>query len=77
MGTIREIFFESQIVVDHQIRIPEDGDFIVDENLTFEIGGKNKSARQIGNLANAYLALDDIENGVNHQIPLWLFGFLY
>jgi len=43
----------------------------------FEIGGKNKSLKQVKDIAHAYLILDDIENGVFNQIPLWLFGFLY
>jgi len=49
----------------------------VDEKYLFEIGGRNKSSKQIKNIAEAYLVLDDIENGVFNQIPLWLFGFLY
>jgi len=76
-GTVRETFFESQLSVDHILRLPKDGDFVVDEKYTFEVGGKNKSIRQIKDLTSAYLALDDIENGIFNQIPLWLFGFLY
>jgi predicted AAA+ superfamily ATPase len=77
IGTIREIFFESQLRVDHQLRLPENGDFLVNDRFVFEVGGKNKSTSQIRNLENAYLALDDIENGVFNHIPLWMFGFLY
>ncbi|MEN8202318.1 MAG: AAA family ATPase [Bacteroidota bacterium] len=76
-GTIREVFFESQLSVAHQLRLPQKGDFIVDDKYTFEIGGKNKTSRQIRDLEHAYLVLDDIENGVFNQIPLWMFGFLY
>lgn len=76
-GTIREIFFESQLRVNHQLRLPEKGDFLVNDRFVFEVGGKNKSSKQIRNIENAYLALDDIENGVYNQIPLWMFGFLY
>jgi len=50
---------------------------LVDEKYIFEIGGKNKSAKQIKNLPESFTVLDDIENGVFNQIPLWLFGFLY
>lgn len=77
MGTIRETFFESQLNVAHQLRLPQNGDFLVDEKYIFEIGGKNKSARQIENLPDSFTVLDDIENGNFNQIPLWLFGFLY
>ena len=39
IGTIRETFFESQISVEHELRLPLKGDFLVDENYFFEIGG--------------------------------------
>jgi len=45
--------------------------------VVFEIGGRNKTARQVRNRARAFLAIDDIETGVGARIPLWLFGFLY
>jgi predicted AAA+ superfamily ATPase len=77
MGTIRETFFESQLNVAHDLRAPLIGDFLVDEQYTFEIGGKNKSARQIRDLPESFTAIDDIEVGFANQIPLWLFGFLY
>jgi predicted AAA+ superfamily ATPase len=76
-GTLREIFFSSQLWVENNLRLPPRGDFLVNEQLIFEIGGKNKQAKQINDLSNAYLALDDIEKGVRNQIPIWLFGFLY
>jgi len=77
IGTIREIFFESQLSVGHQLRLPQNGDFLVNDTFIFEIGGKNKTTGQIKDIENAYLGLDDIENGVFNQIPLWMFGFLY
>ncbi|MFH0758165.1 MAG: hypothetical protein V2B15_12830 [Bacteroidota bacterium] len=77
MGTIRETFFNSQLGVSHELRLPQDGDFLVDGNHTFEIGGKNKKAKQIKDVPNAYIVLDDIEKGAYNRIPLWIFGFLY
>lgn len=77
MGTIRETFFETQLNIEHQIRLPKTGDFLVDEKYTFEIGGKNKTSKQVKDIQNSYVVLDDIENGIFNQIPLWLFGFLY
>ena len=77
MGTIRELFFQTQVGVNHSLKIPRSGDFIVNDKFIFEIGGKNKTQHQIRDLNNAYLALDDIENGIFNRIPLWLFGFLY
>jgi hypothetical protein len=32
---------------------------------------------QIKSEKNAYLACDDIEQGIGNKIPLWIFGFLY
>ena len=26
---------------------------------------------------DSYLAIDDIETGAGHRIPLWMFGLLY
>jgi len=76
-GTIRKTFFESQLNVGYQLKLPVKGDFMVNNKYTFEIGGKNKSNHQIKDLNNAWFVLDDIENGIFKRIPLWLFGFLY
>ena len=43
----------------------------------FEVGGKNKSLKQIENVPNSFVVADDIEVGFGAKIPLWLFGFLY
>ncbi len=77
IGTVRETFFLSQLSVNHKVNYPKSGDFMIDKKYTFEIGGKNKDRKQIQNLKNAYLALDNIEYGQGNSIPLWLFGFLY
>ena len=53
------------------------GDFEVN-NTIFEIGGKNKTLRQIkSRLGDAYLVKDNILYGSKYEIPLYLFGFLY
>lgn len=74
IGTIREVFFMSMF---DNIQVSKQGDFLVDETYTFEIGGKNKSFKQIKDLPNSYTVADDIEVGFGNKIPLWLFGFLY
>ncbi len=61
----------------HEISLPKQGDFFVDKKYIFEIGGKNKTKKQIKELDNAFVVKDLIEIGVLNQIPLWLFGFLY
>jgi uncharacterized protein len=77
-GTIRETFFINQLGnAGQQVYLSEKGDFGVADTLTFEIGGKLKDDRQIKNVENSYLVIDDIEIGVGNRIPLWLFGFLY
>jgi len=76
-GTIRESFFATILNVDHTINYSDKGDFLVDENYIFEVGGKHKSFKQIAELPNSYVVADDIEVGFGNKIPLWLFGFLY
>jgi len=75
IGTLREVFFAS-ILENYQIYAPKQGDFLIN-GYTFEVGGKNKTKKQIKDLKNAYLVVDDIEIGSGNKIPLWLFGFLY
>ncbi len=75
-GNKRETFFCSQVRPKHKLEIPLKGDFIIDGEVYIEVGGQNKTATQIKDLKNAYLALDDIEIGHHNRIPLWLFGFL-
>ena len=76
IGTIKETFFANQLF-EHQLLYPSKGDFLVDNAYVFEIGGKNKTIKQIKNIENSYLVIDDIEIGSENKIPLWLFGFLY
>ncbi|EDN69440.1 conserved hypothetical protein [Beggiatoa sp. PS] len=51
--------------------------FLIDEKIIIEVGGQSKDRKQIKDLKNAYLAIDNIESGYQNVIPLWLFGFLY
>lgn len=77
-GTIRETFFVNQLRnAGHRIGLPKQGDVIVDERWTFEIGGLSKESKQIRSSEQAYLALDELEHPYLNRIPLWLFGFLY
>jgi len=76
-GTIRETFFVSMMHHQHKLHYVEKGDLLIDEKFTVEIGGKNKSFKQIKEIPYSFLALDDIEVGIDTKIPLWLFGFLY
>jgi hypothetical protein len=77
IGTIRETFFLSQLRVNHKISAPAEGDFLIDDRYTFEIGGKKKNQKQIQSIPDSFIAADNIELGALNKIPLWLFGFLY
>ena len=77
IGTLREQFFVNQLYLQHTIHYSKIGDFLIDEKYIFEIGGKNKSFKQIEDVENSFVVADDIEIGFGNKIPLWLFGFLY
>jgi len=76
-GALRESFMVNQLQDRHRLSIPPKGDLFVDNQYTFEIGGKHKSKSQIKNIEKSYVVKDDIENGTEGVIPLWMFGFLY
>jgi len=77
IGSKREIFFANQLSHAHSIYYVERGDFLVNEKYTVEIGGKNKSFKQIQDIPNSFVVADNMEIGFKNKIPLWLFGFLY
>jgi uncharacterized protein len=77
VGAMRETFFVNMLRTAHALSVPAKGDFLVDDSVTFEVGGKNKDTGQIKGVANSWLALDNIETGHGRRIPLWLLGFLY
>ena len=77
IGTVRETFFVNQLMTDHSLAFSGTGDFHIDNVFTFEVGGKGKNFDQIKDVPDSYLAVDDIEIGHAHRIPLWMFGLLY
>jgi len=77
IGTLRETFFTNQVKVKHTLTTTNQGDFIVDDKLRFEIGGKNKSFKQIKDMPDSYIVVDTDVTQNTHKVPLWLFGFLY
>ena len=76
-GTLRETFFYNQLKVLHEILLPKQGDFLVDNQYLFEVGGASKTFERIKDQPNSFLAVDDVEMGVGNRIPLWMFGLLY
>ena len=77
IGSMRECFFMNQVKAVHKITYTNIGDFLVNQQYTFEIGGKNKRQKQISSIADSYIVSDDLEIGNTNKIPLYLFGFLY
>ena len=77
IGTVRETFFMQNFSNNHTVSLPNKGDILVDNTFLFEIGGKNKTRKQILDFDKAFLVKDDIEIGFQNSIPLWLFGFMY
>jgi predicted AAA+ superfamily ATPase len=75
-GNIRETFFMNQLRVAYPIVSSVIADFTID-GFDFEIGGKNKSNKQIKTAAKGFVVKDDIETGFLNTIPLWHFGLLY
>ena len=76
VGNIRETFFYNQMRITTDIIASRNADFEIG-TITFEVGGKKKTSRQIKGLDNAYIVKDDIEIGSGIQIPLWTFGMTY
>ncbi len=76
-GNLRETFFFNQLNVKHTVNSSEKGDFLIDKQYIFEVGGEHKNFRQIKDIKNSFIAADEIEVGYGNKIPLWLFGFLY
>lgn len=74
IGTIREVFFMSMF---DELNTSKNGDFIISNKYTLELGGKNKGYKQIRDIPDSFIVSDDIEIGSGNKIPLWLFGFLY
>ncbi|MDD3980613.1 MAG: AAA family ATPase [Spirochaetales bacterium] len=77
IGTLRETFLLNQLAKDHGVTYTQAGDFLVDDSTTIEVGGKNKTGRQIKDSAEGFIAADNLEYGFGRKVPLWLFGFLY
>lgn len=76
-GTLRETFFYDQLRCVAEVLLPKKGDFMLNREYLFEVGGKNKTFEQIKDEPKSFLAIDDVETGHFNRIPLWLFGFLY
>lgn len=77
IGTVRETFFAHQVRGAGVLRVDPRVDFLLESGERVEVGGRSKGWAQLENDPNAWLAVDDVEVGAGHRVPLWLFGFLY
>lgn len=77
IGTVRETFVVNQLSKTSVVTYPQTGDFFVNDKYLFEVGGKNKSNKQISGIENSFILADNIEIGFGNKIPVWLMGFLY
>ena len=75
-GTIRETMFLSWTRQMYAVYSSKISDFEID-GITFEVGGRNKTGRQIKSAERGFVVKDDIEYAVGNTIPIWMFGFLY
>lgn len=75
-GKVRETFVMNQL---QNAQIPvyytETGDFQGD-HFIFEVGGKNKTSKQIQGLENAWVVAEGVLLGSKNTLPLYLLGFL-
>lgn len=78
IGTLRETFFYNQLIASgHEVLLAKQGDFTVNRKIVFEVGGAGKTFKQLSGIEFGYLAIDNIEVGDGHRVPLWMFGFMY
>lgn len=88
IGTVRETFFLNQLrqltrtteLLPPEISLPKQGDFVYrhgEDRYVFEIGGPNKSARQVREEEDRFVVADELVTGGARRIPLWMFGLLY
>lgn len=78
VGTLRETIFFAWMRIGHLVSSSPISDFEVD-GYTFEVGGQNKSHKQISSIPSGkgFVVKDDIEYVFQNNIPLWMFGFIY
>ena len=78
IGTIRECFLVNQLSVNHTVEYGKaQGDFIIDGDITIEVGGPDKTFEQVADLPNSYILADRMEFAVGKKLPLWMAGLVY
>jgi len=77
IGTIRETFAANCLRDQGDLTAPTFGDFCLNGEWVFEIGGKSKNKKQIKSIKQSVVLADDILSVENGNVPLWLLGFLW
>lgn len=79
IGTIRECFVVNQLTAaSHTVEYGKaQGDFLIDGEITFEVGGQDKTFDQIAGVPNSYILADMMEYPIGKKLPLWIVGLLY
>jgi predicted AAA+ superfamily ATPase len=77
LGSVRETFFINQVGSQEKIRLHDKADFLVNDRILIEVGGRGKTNQQIKDQTEAFLAVDHIEMGFGKKVPLYVFGLLY
>ena len=60
----------------HSVYSSKISDFEVD-GITFEVGGRNKSGKQLKEADKGYIVKENIEYAAGKNVPIWMFGFIY
>jgi hypothetical protein len=78
IGTVRECFVVNQLSALHTVEYGKNtGDFKIDGNITFEVGGEKKSFDQIADVPDSYILADNMEYPVGKKLPIWIVGLTY
>ena len=76
-GAISETFAINQLSLNHQLSYPETADILVDGKYYLEIGGKQKSKKQLPDNKLGFILADNTEIAIGNKIPLWMIGMMY
>lgn len=78
IDTVREKFAVNQLSVNYEVEYGKvQGDFVVDHKCIFEVGGEDKTFKQIANLPDSFILADNIEFATGKRLPLWIVGMVY
>ncbi len=71
-GNARETFLANQLAQGYRLAYSARGDFLLEGKHTIEVGGRNKTGKQLGKLEDSYIAADNLEYGNGQKLPLWI-----